>query len=1006
VITPRRTRLVRAADLAAFRTTLTTWIADLPPRRARDTFLLVPTRAAAEALRRTVEDRVLDERRTGIVWPIAGPRGDLYDELARRLVDRPMRVSAVEREVMVQAATRATREEPPFEMRPPLVAEMLALYDEVRRLGRTVDDFSRNLAGELERDEETDHGARRLLQQTRFLAEVYRGYEARLAASGACDEHTLRARLLDRPAGRPLARVIVSIADRLAEPHGFWPADLDLLARLPGLAELDLVATEAVLAAGFLERLHAALPDLTEESPAAPDRPPPILIVPHPRRDADEPPVAFDHRDREDELVAVARRLKCERARGDGAPLHRTALVVHRPLPYLYLARDVFADAGVPFEALDTLPLAAEPYAAALDLVLDAVASDFPRAALVALLGSPHFRLAPERAQEPGVAPDAIAACDAALAEARYLGGLDRLERLAAEWAAIDRPASREARLRRAALPALAAVLAAVRPLRPLADARPITAQLRSLLDWLRRHDRPPADGDDTRSRTLRVRAAVHGALGALGDAYRRHDPDAPGDVRALTAAIHRWLGGQTFAVLGGEAGLQIVDAGTARYGEFEDVQLVGLIDGEWPERSRRSVFYPASLLAVLEPLGAVPDPGRRDRESLQAARASFRDLVHLASARVRLSTFALEHDAIVEPSVLLDDVRALGLTMRRETPAAARVLVSEAVALAPRRADAVRPLSAPWAAARLAGDQPAIDRFRGEIGAWRLPRVSVSRLERYLDCPFRFFSSEVLQLVEQPEDEDTRTPLERGRFLHEIWERFFREWQRRGHGRIEPGLAEDARALFESIANEALAHLPPSEAALERTRLLGSAVSAGIAHRVIAAEAREPTPIVERLLEFPLQGEFLFRRRTGETGRVALSAQADRIDVLEGRALRVIDYKSRQTPDPKQALQLPIYSHAARETLALTRGGRWTIADAMYLTFEGERAVVPLRARSTALDELIDEAQDRLLATLDRIAGGHFPASPARRNLCGPCPYRSVCRLDIVERGVESAGE
>ena len=62
-----------------------------------------------------------------------------------------------------------------------------------------------------------------------------------------------------------------------------------------------------------------------------------------------------------------------------------------RPLPYVYLARDVFADAGIPYQTFDALPLAAEPYAAALDLVFEFVTSNFTREPVVALLGSPHF---------------------------------------------------------------------------------------------------------------------------------------------------------------------------------------------------------------------------------------------------------------------------------------------------------------------------------------------------------------------------------------------------------------------------------------------------------------------------------------------------------------------------------------------------------------------------------------------------------------------------------------
>ena len=53
-----------------------------------------------------------------------------------------------------------------------------------------------------------------------------------------------------------------------------------------------------------------------------------------------------------------------------------------------------------------------------------------------------------------------------------------------------------------------------------------------------------------------------------------------------------------------------------------------------------------AATMAVLE---VIADPTRRERDALQAARASFRDLVLSASSQVRLSTFALENDAVVE---------------------------------------------------------------------------------------------------------------------------------------------------------------------------------------------------------------------------------------------------------------------------------------------------------------------------------------------------------------------
>jgi RecB family exonuclease len=418
-------------------------------------------------------------------------------------------------------------------------------------------------------------------------------------------------------------------------------------------------------------------------------------------------------------------------------------------------------------------------------------------------------------------------------------------------------------------------------------------------------------------------------------------------------------------------------------------------------------VLYPSSLLALLEPLPAIADPTARERDALKSARAQFRDLVLSAAACVRLSTFSLEHDAVVEPSVLLDDVPAFGLARSPRVGAAVRVAYAEALALAPRRADVLPEYAAAWGAMRLSEDSRLPQRLQGDAGGWCLPRVSISRLELFLNCPFKFFAAQVLRLEEPPEDEAVQTPLERGRFLHDLWEHFFAEWQRRGHGRIDPEHFDDARRLFAEISEEALGTLSPAEAALERQRLLGSAVDPGIAHRVFAMEASRPGRILERLLEFPLEGEFVFHGHDGAPRTVSLNAKTDRIDVLADGTIRVIDYKSKNTPDTKVALQLPIYARLAREVLERRRGRAVSLGEALYLSFEGNKAVVPLRpAKGQTLDDVVADAEDRALRAIDRIGEGQFPVRPLKKSLCAPCSFRAVCRLEIVDRAGEAADE
>ncbi|MEZ5287781.1 MAG: PD-(D/E)XK nuclease family protein [Vicinamibacterales bacterium] len=988
MITPRRTRLLRVPSLAALRATLTEMVGGLDPVSAADTFVIVPTRAAGEQLRRSIEGRLLGaDRRAAFAWPMVGPRADWYRELCERAAAPLDVLGAFDREVILGRLARQTASgglAPPFAIRPGLVAEMLMLYDYIRRQDRLVDDFDRNLRAELEPSVDTDRGAARLVEQTAFLTASFAGYEAHLQAHGLLDEHAARQRLVAGTPSRPLRHAVVTVADRVADADGLWPVDFTLLSTLPGLERVDVVATESMLAAGLLERMHAALPEIEEvRHTAAGGYEAPVLVTP--AGDA----LVHPSRDREEELADAARRIKRAVRAADAPLLHRHALVVRRPLPYLYLARAVFGSAGVPFEALDTLPLAAEPFAAALDLVLDAVSSDFSRDALTALLRSPHFRFEDEGAELDAESIDAL---DRSLADVRYLGGQDRLARTSAEWSSATDPSTREERRRQRAAPAARVATRMASELSPLASPAPVVAQLATVQGFLERYHREVPDADAL-ARGVRVRRAVLGALGALGRAYARHDPDATASGLELSSAIRRWLGAQTFAARTGASGLRVLDAQAARFADLDDVQLMGLVEGEWPEPARRSIFYPASLLALLEPTPAATDPNRRDSDRMAAARAEFFDLLHLAGRRVRVSAFALESDAVVEPSPLIDELGAAGLA-RQEAPPQGRIAVfaDEALLMEPPEVGALPPAVVDWVHLRAANasNRP----HAGQAGPWTMARVSVSRVDRYLKCPFQFFASEVLRLEEEPRDEDAPPPWERGRFLHALFETFFREWQDRGYRTITADRVPEARDLLSEVAERALATLSAGEAALERLRLFGSATGAGIIDRVLAMEAERPDPVERRLIEYELDDPFEFRTPDGGTRALRLRAKIDRVDLLGGGAFRVIDYKSKTVPDPRRSVQLQVYTSAVGQQLARQGLRDARPSEAFYLSMEGEPPIRALRpARGESLDDVLRAAEGRMVEALDDIAAGCFPVRPALRSLCGFCPFDPVCR-------------
>jgi RecB family exonuclease len=960
---------VRVPDLRTFRTAITAL--------SGHALVVVPTNGAARQL----------ERRLGS--DDCATRDELYERLRAGLPDPPRRLTALEREAIVERAARdtaSTSEPLPFRLRPGLIAEMLRFYDQLRRQSQSVLRFEELMMQALG-GSDLDRGAERLRQQTRFLAGAFREYERRVRESDACDEHVLRERLVAEPAVDPVRHIIVTIADWIADTDGLYVADFDVLARIPGLESLDIVATHALLESGFHARVHDWLPGIEEAEAtgfgirdsgfAAP-----ILVTPpNPANPTSQIPNPDEDwwtvRDREEELVSIARQIKADRRMGESVPLDRTAIVYKHPLPYLYLAAETLPAAGIPYRTFDALPLAAEPVAAAVDLVLEAVSAGFGREPLMALLRSPHFVF---RHDDCEIARESASALDRALSDRRYLGDPKRLDEMAATWTDGAR----------AATPALRAAVDIVRELAPLGTAAPASQQVTRLLAFWDAHLRPLDDTDPRSARERRGRAAIRETVSAIASARAAHG-DADWTIDDLALAVRRAIEDQTFQSETAAAGLHLVDDRAARYGDFDDLTIVGLVETDWPERPRRNIFYPPALLKALG------WPSERDRRA--AADAHFLDLVRSPSRRVQLFAFTLDDEALVSRSTQLDEIPRARLTsIARQAPGDARVFVDEALSLEPAVLEPLDADARTWAELRLSRSPSEQPQFHGAVrhaAAVRLP-FSVSALETYLDCPFKFLAQHVLRLEEEPDDEEVMDPRHQGQFVHDVFEQFFTAWQAAGHRAITPENLDAARDLFTDVVDRALDALPDAEAGLERTRLLGSPAAAGLGEAVFRMEAERPVAVVERLLEHRLEGEFAIATAAGPR-TIALAGKADRLDLLEDGTFRLIDYKLGWPPDRGRALQLPVYAVCAEQRLAGRRGRDWTMGEAVYLAFKGPRRVVPLVPRPDQRDKILNDAQQRLADAVDAIGRGEFPPAPDDVWRCESCTFASVCRKDYV---------
>lgn len=973
MITPRRTRLVRVPDLHVFRHTIVT----LCTRASAAPVVLVPTSGAADHLRRTIDRAVGGEPQA----PAAGARQivtreGFYELLHARLPGAPRRLTALERDSLAQAAAHAAarmlgEQSVPFRLRPGLITEMLRFYDQLRRQSRRLERFNElievTLGGGVD-----DRGTDRLLAQTRFLNETFIAYETLSRASGAVDEHALRDRLMAEPVVPPVTHVIVTLADWIADPDGLFIGDFDLLSRMPGLERLDLVCTEQVLGSGFHERLHDWWPGLEEVAAhallggrgAEPRRP--LLEMP---RDADER-AWFTLRDREEELVWVAQHVKADRRTLDAPPtLDRVAVVYKRPLPYLYLAAGTLGAAGLPFQASDALPLAGEPYVAALDLALDAVESSFSRDALMALVASPHV------STSAPVDPAGARALTEWLREQSYLGDLATLEALAGSVQ------DERARL------ALDEALNLARLLAPLRQPAPASVQLGRLAAFVAGHLRQPPSGLPFTPRESETRQTLQRLLVELAEAHAaHHDPDWT--IEDVASAVRRWIEDHTCPTALPPTGIHLLDDRAARYADFDDITIVGLVESEWPERQARNIFYPAGLLKSL----GWPSEGTRRR----AADARFLDLLGSASRRVAVSTVTLDDDAIVLRSMQLDEIGRARLSTVPAAVTYARLTPDEALALEPPVVTSLVGAARTWAELRLRRTPGSEPGYHGAVGERPARPWSVSALEAYLACPFKFFSQHVLRLQEEPDDSDVMDPRQQGQFVHRVFEVFFDRWRSSGRGTITVATLDEAREVFAGVVDEEITHLPEAEAGLERTRLLGSSAAAGLGEAVMRMEAERAPRVIERLLEHRLDGPLSMQTADGPRS-IPIRGKADRIDLLEDGTFRLIDYKLGWPPQRSRALQLPIYALAAEQQLAGRHGTAWTLGEAAYLAFKGPKRVVPLITAQADREKVLREAQQRVADVVDAIGRGEFPPRPEDVYLCDTCSYAAVCRKDYV---------
>jgi len=476
----------------------------------------------------------------------------------------------------------------------------------------------------------------------------------------------------------------------------------------------------------------------------------------------------------------------------------------------------------------------------------------------------------------------------------------------------------------------------------------------------------------------------------------------------------------------------------------FRVMVVAGLVDGEFP-----SVYEPEVFLTPRS-------RERRERYHLHEQRYLFYQALSGCSGRVYLTRPLKDGGVDLNPSAFfewLEAAASIATTGPDGTGPFAQAIVTadELLARAVEDAGASRAgipervrtaIVAEEARRRDSGADP----FRGvldpgalsskaaaRLAAYRNGTYSVTQLETYGDCPFRFFAGRVLGLRVSEEPEEGVTPREMGKLLHEILYDFYAD--RREHGLppvagIDDAGFADAVAALREIAVRKFDEASVDDVFWEISRetVLGSPGRPGTLEAMLAGERDSGVSAAPSWFEvrFGRAGEDLkysdpgmFSDDPAPAGGIFLQGKIDRIDV-DGDAFAVVDYKTgasipaRKEVDEGASLQLPLYLHAAEWLLSERLGRPMAGGAGLYYHLKPEFEAVPrigsaeyrgrlldparrfkLAADSAALRAQVDAAVAIAGERAERIAAGIFPVEPRDpARLCRSCDYNKICRI------------
>ena len=747
------------------------------------------------------------------------------------------------------------------------------------------------------------------------------------------------------------------------------------------------------------------------------------------------------------------------------------------------MAEEVFQEYGIPYNLSLEQRLTQSPAARCVETLLSLMESDFEKPALLNFLSDPNLSplnlVAPQRRPERGAPLAAIQKMRRGRGMKWWLESLDRqITCLDArvkdgrgargedneDGSKTPNPAAMRESLARCR-EVLAALESETQIFRQKASFRVHVDRLTAILERLDFSKRLLANalrepGDISRGDTRAAKAYLEmigrqADLWSLGDAVLLEFGDFAAEVRlAASGAGYSRRDVDPAAV-------QILGRLEPRLFSFRYFFMGGMRMGSYPGFPQPDILLGSAERAQLGLESSA--------EALASDRFLFLHYIRQATDRVILTRPLMDGDTPIAASPLLEELTRAGWIREQHIEADDRCYGERDIQTLLGRSIG-RPGGAEREAARLYRGlkQPKgspveceerLERLRCEkgpdveIARESLPDIgntfSISHLEAYGKCPFKYFVERIMALVEPEEPSEEITPLERGLMLHRILFLFYTERAGRGKEIIEAGADEAAaRRRIREIALEEMKHLPYDDLywSLEKERIAGASENDPcILSEFISLECRRQAagklPFLPRFFETsfgrmkenpkerdPLSMKEFHILKTESGGEIRLRGKIDRVD-LSGNRFVVVDYKTGSRTASNEdiakgiSLQLPLYLDAARimlKTLLMKdlepAGGLFymlgkikevMVQQQIFLKNEWANLGLSSRVRkgkcedAAQLEEYINKARGHVIRYVHDLHAGLFPVTRHKPDDagCGYCPWKRACRVQELEK-------